>query len=250
MVLPCHCGSRPEKPGPTSFPGRPPSPRGIRGRPTAQPVCQFLAGRRPTFIGEHTGRRLVAHPAVPGVRRRGPRRRPRGVRLLAGNAVVAKTPSPGGLRIRQAALHGLPALRRPARPRGQVPGRVPGGADVDPVRPSAGRVCLFASRPGLWPAYQGGQGRGAATQGRGGDPARRRAALPRRPVGRTAPGPAATGTNPSAVAVRRGRAPSSAATCWCRPSRSATRASGCSATSSTTASARRPRRFPGGAAPR
>ena len=44
-----------------------------------------------------------------------------------------------GLRVRQAAVHGVPAVRGPARPGRRVPRHVPAGGPLGPVRPPARR---------------------------------------------------------------------------------------------------------------
>ena len=80
-----------------------------------------------------------------------------------------------GLRVRQAALHGLPALRRPARARARVPGDVPARRAVAALRSPAGRRDHVrpAARPRLRPGHPRHQGRRAAgalrqcRQGRG-----------------------------------------------------------------------------------
>lgn len=88
---------------------------------------------------------------------------------------------PQALRLRQAALHGIPALRRPTASVRRVPGGVPPRGAHPEGRASARRGA--AGRPvpgaGLRAGDQRGQGEGTARPGRRGDRARCRAAAPR-----------------------------------------------------------------------
>ena len=97
-----------------------------------------------------------------------------------------------GLRVRQAALHRLPALRRAAQARRPVPRDVPAGARGCPLRaPARGRGGprrgRRPARPRLRPADLRGEGRRARRERRGGPAPRGRAALPRRQGGRALP---------------------------------------------------------------
>ncbi len=95
---------------------------------------------------------------------------------------------PQALRLRQAALHGVPALRRPAAAVRRLPGGVPPGsahpARRTPARRREGRRPL--SGTGLRAGDQRGQGEGTARPDRRGHRPRRRAPAPgqrgRRPL--------------------------------------------------------------------
>ena len=179
--------------------GRLPHPHArARGHEAGRPARDAAVGRR-------LAARRRAHPLrgdrLPRLRRR-PGQRPQG-RDVARRHRQAPLPRAGGperlgrlgllevgragrpphqgLRVRQAALHRLPALRRAARAGAGLPRDVPAGRQGPALRPPArGRAPRRRpARPALRPAHLRGQGRRPARAVRRGRRRRRHPALPR-----------------------------------------------------------------------
>lgn len=110
------------------------------------------------------------------------------------------------LRLRQTALHGVPALRRPARAVRRVPrGVPPGGAHAHGRPPAGGGETGPRPLPaaGLRAGHQRGQGQGAPGPGGRGDRPRRRPAAPGQAGGRPLPArPGHLGIRPAGHAAQ------------------------------------------------
>ena len=201
--------------------------RGARRRPHQQPRdrrarVRRRPGQRPQGR-HHAGRHRQAPPARAG----GPERLGRLGLLRLGRA---RGPPEEGLRLRQAALHRLPAVRRAARAVPAVPRDVPAGRPEPDLRPPAGRrepgrrLPVAELRPGHL-RVQGGRADRALRRRRRrrGHPALPRGAVagpvPRRPGhrARTSPRPASSSRRSPGRCATPSRSGRSTRSCWSTP---------------------------------